>query len=361
MHPPSSSNGRGGAPLPVLAAGDHFVRPDAIATALHDALDGAVAVRELTGPWPLTPFGRVAEVDEASDTEEELVAALDGATVAITQMAPFTERVLDAASAAKLRLVVVARGGPVNVNLAAATARGVAVCSTPGRNAPAAAELAVALGLAALRRIGEVHATMRDGAWRSDLYAYDACGGELDGAEVGVVGHGAIGRRVGGVLRALGAHVLVADPYASPADLPEGFELTSLDDLLGRARLVTLHARLTDDTRGMIGAAQLARMPAGAVLVNTARGALVDSDALAAALRSGHLGGAGLDVYEPEPLPAGHALRRAPNVVLTPHLGGATRQTADRAVRMAAAEVARWARDEPLRWLANPDVLEGAR
>lgn len=356
MHVVSSQNGRAGAPLSVLAAGDHFVLPAAISAALHEELGDRVVVRELTGPWPLTPFGPVAEVDEASDTEAELIAALGhGAEVAITQMAPFTARVLDQAPA--LRLVVVARGGPVNVNLDAATERGIAVCSTPGRNAPAAAELAVALGLAALRRLGEVHATMRDGAWRSDLYAYDACGGELDGAEAGVVGFGAIGRRVAGVLRALGAHVLVADPFADPATLPEGVEAAALDELLERSRLVTLHARLTDETRGMIGAAELARMDPGAVLVNTARGALVDGEALAAALAAGRLGGAGLDVFEPEPLPADHPLRSAPNVVMTPHLGGATRQTADRAVAMAAAETARWARGEPLAWVANPDAL----
>jgi D-3-phosphoglycerate dehydrogenase len=359
MHVASSHAGRRDAPLSVLAAGDHFVRPDAIAAALRDALGGdAVTVRELTGPWPLTPFGRVAEVDEASDTEEELIAALDGAEVAITQMGPFTERVLEQAGA--LRLVVVARGGPVNVNLDAATARGVTVCSTPGRNAPAAAELAVTLALAALRRIGEVHATMRDGAWRSDLYAYDVCGGELDGAEAGVVGYGAIGRRVAGVLRALGARVLVHDPFLDGDALPDGIEATGLDELLERSRLVTLHARLTEETRGMIGAPQLARMPQGAVLVNTARGALVDGEALAQALASGHLGGAGLDVYEPEPLPADHPLRGAPNVVMTPHLGGATRQTADRAVQMAVAETARWLRGEPLAWVANPAV-EAAR
>jgi D-3-phosphoglycerate dehydrogenase len=359
MHVASPYQARADAPLSVLAAGDHFVRPAAISAALLDELGDGVAVRELTGPWPLIPFGRVGEVEEASDTEQELIEALDGVAVAITQMGPFTERVLAQADA--LRLVVVARGGPVNVNLEAATARGVAVCSTPGRNAPAAAELALALGLAALRRLGEVHATMREGAWRSDLYAYDRCGGELDGAEAGVVGFGAIGRRVAGVLSALGAHVLVHDPFLDPARLPDGYEATTLEELLERSQLVTLHARMTEQTRGMIGAAQLARMPRGAVLVNTARGALVDNEALAAALVSGHLGGAGLDVYEPEPLPVAHPLRRAPNVVLTPHLGGATRQTADRAVQMAVAETARFARGEALSWVANPAVLETAR
>ncbi|WP_425586073.1 2-hydroxyacid dehydrogenase [Thermocatellispora tengchongensis] len=321
--------------LKVLAAGDHFVRPGAVAEAIRAELGGRASVRELTGPWPIEPFGPVAEVHEASGDEDELIAALDGAEVAVTQMAPFTERVLAAAPA--LRLVVVTRGGPVNVNLAAAEARGVEVRSTPGRNAPAAAELAVALTLGALRRLAQVDATMRAGEWRSDLYAYDACGGELSGAEVGVVGFGAIGRRVAAVFEALGARVLVHDPFAAP---PPSMEQVKLPDLLARSRVVSLHARLTPETRHMIGASELALMPRDAVLVNTARGALVDTEALTEALTSGRLAGAALDVYDPEPLPADHPLRALPNVLLTPHLAGATRQTADRAVAMAAREVA---------------------
>ncbi|MFD8530238.1 2-hydroxyacid dehydrogenase [Streptosporangium canum] len=339
----------------VLAAGDHFVRPSAVADGLRAELGERVAVTALTGPWPVRPFGPIAEVHEASGDEDELIAALRDVEVAVTQMAPFTARVLSAAPS--LKLLVVTRGGPVNVNLAEAAERGVTVCSTPGRNAPAAAELAVALTLGVLRRLSEVHATMRDGQWRSDLYSYDLCGGELDGAEVGVVGFGAIGRRVAAAFRALGAHVLVADPFTGT--LPEGVTPVQLPELLARSRVVSLHARLTPETHGLIGAAELALMPRGAVLVNTARGALVDTDALTAALESGHLGGAGLDVYEPEPLPASHPLRSAPNTLLIPHLAGATRQTADRAVRMAVEEVARWCRGEPLAYTVAAPALTG--
>lgn len=334
----------------VLAAGDHFIRPEALAEGVRAELGDRVEVRSLTGPWPLRPFGPVAEVDEASGDEDELIEALGGVAVAVTQMAPFTSRVLNACP--DLRLLVVTRGGPVNVNLSAAAARGVTVCSTPGRNAPAAAELAVALTLAVLRRLKQVDATMADGQWRSDLYAYDVCGAELDGAEVGLVGYGTIGRRVGAAFAALGARVLVHDPYAR--DLPEGVTAVGLRELLSRSRVISLHARLTPETRGLIGAAELALMPPGAVLVNTARGALVDTEALTDALESGRLAGAGLDVYDPEPLPAGHRLRKAPNALLVPHLAGATRQTADRAVRMAVAEVGRWVRGEPLAYVVPP-------
>lgn len=319
-----------------LLAGDHFVRNDLLASALSTIRGVTFDVREITLPWPLTPYGRVAEVDEASDAEDQLIDALAGVELAITQMGPFTERVLD--SAPELRLLVVCRGGPVNVNVPAAAKRGIMVASTPGRNAVAAAEHAVALTMSALRNLPRLQRTLEQGEWRSDLYAYDECGRELDGSTVGLIGYGAIGQRVARVMVAFGAQVLVADPYIDEA--PEGIALVELDELLRRSDVVSLHARLTDQTRGLIGADQIALMPRGAVLVNTARGGLLDYDATVDALESGQLGAAAFDVFPAEPVPAGSRLLTAPNVVMTPHLAGATRQTAHRAGSIAAEAVA---------------------
>lgn len=323
----------------VLVAGDHFVTPALVSDALRARLGDAVQISELTLPWPHTPFGPVAEVDEASGDEGELIAALAGAEVAVTQMAPFTARVLAAADA--LRLVVVCRGGPVNVNLDAAAEHGIEVRTTPGRNAVAAAEHAVALLLAALRQIPATHATILDGQWRSDLYALDAVGGELGGATAGLIGYGAIGRRVARILRAFDARVLVHDPYTDPAvAAADGVELVDLGELLDASTVVSLHARLTPETKKMIGAAELARLPRGAVLVNTARGGLLDYDAVVDALHDGQLGSAAFDVFDAEPLPADSRLRTAPRVVFTPHLAGATRQTAERAASLSVDAVA---------------------
>jgi D-3-phosphoglycerate dehydrogenase len=319
----------------VLVAGDHFVTNDLLVAALPDV--AGLDIRALTLPWPLVPFGPVAEVDEASGDEDELIAALSGVEIAITQMAPFTARVLAAAD--KLRLLVVCRGGPVNVNLSAAADAGVTVRSTPGRNAVAAAEHTIALMLAALRQIPDRHAGVRAGEWRSDLYALDQVGGELGGSTVGLVGYGAIGRRVGRILRAFDARVLVHDPYADPAT-PDGATLVDLPELLDRSAVLSLHARLTPETTGMIGKAELAALPPRAVLVNTARGGLLDYAAVVDALESGQLGAAAFDVFDSEPLAADSRLRDAPRVVLTPHLAGATRQTAERAARLAADAVA---------------------
>ncbi|MEV0505717.1 2-hydroxyacid dehydrogenase, partial [Streptomyces spectabilis] len=315
----------------VLAAGDHFVLPRLLTEELRKAAGAAVDVRELTLPWPHTPFGPVGEVVEASGTEDELIDALQGAEVCVTQLAPLTERVL--AACPDLKLVCVSRGGPVNANLDAATRHGVAVCYAPGRNAVATAEHTLTLLLAAARGVGDTHADLRRGVWRGDYYDYDTCGIEIEGATVGLVGYGAIGSRVARILAAMGAHVLVHDPYVDAESLRDIAQPVGLDELLSRSRIVSLHARVTEETTGMIGAAQLARMPRGSVLVNCARGALLDYDAVCDALDSGGLAGAGFDVYPEEPVPADSRLLRTPGIVMTPHIAGGCQEVAHTAAR----------------------------
>ncbi|MFJ7147679.1 2-hydroxyacid dehydrogenase [Streptomyces sp. NPDC100445] len=329
----------------VVAAGDHFVLPSLITRALVEETD--CETRELTLGWPLEPFGPVAEVSEASDAEEELIGALAGAQVLVTQMGPVTERVL--AARPELRLVVVCRGGPVNVNLDAARRHGVRVCFAPGRNAAATAEFTVGLLLAALRRVPQAHDLLaRQGSWAgATYYTYEHSGMELEDLPVGLVGYGAVGSRVARVLCAFGARVMVYDPYVRGE--VHGLRTTSLDDLLRRSTVISLHARLTEETRGLIGARELALLPPGAVVVNAARGPLLDEEALCDALDEGRLSAAALDTFAREPLPPGSRLRRlADRVVLTPHLGGASRAVAEKAARIAAAEVGRWVRGEPL-------------
>ncbi|MDN3022878.1 2-hydroxyacid dehydrogenase [Streptomyces sp. S.PB5] len=334
--------------LRITAAGDHFVLPDLITRAVAAEVgEQPLEVNELTLGWPLEPFGPVAEVTEASDAEEALIEALSGAEVLVTQMGPVTERVLDAAS--DLRLVVVCRGGPVNVNLDAAKSHDVRVCFTPGRNAAATAEFTVGLMLAALRRIPQSHDLLAgQGSWAgSAYYTYENSGLELEDLPVGLVGYGAVGSRVARVLCAFGAQVMVYDPYVRGEI--HGLRVSSLDELLRRSDVITLHARLTPETRGLIGARELALLPPGAVVVNAARGPLLDEEALCDALETGRLSAAALDTYATEPVPAGsRLLGMADRVVLTPHLGGASRAVAEKAARIAAEEVGRWVRGEAL-------------
>jgi D-3-phosphoglycerate dehydrogenase / 2-oxoglutarate reductase len=337
---------------PILLAGDHFV----LNRLLRERLDSAAwRITELELPWPHVPFGRVAEVDEASGTEDQLIESLQGVKVCLTQMAPLTARVL--AECPDLELFAVSRGGPVNANLPAATEHGVAVTFAPGRNAESTAEHTIGMMLSAMRRIPQAHHGVVAGRWESRLFAYDETGLEISGSTIGLVGAGAIGGRVAAALTAMGAEVLVADPYADPARLPAGVRVVPLKELLTSSTVVSLHARLTSETEGMIGTAELAAMPRGSVLINCARGGLLDYAALAEALHSGHLFAAGLDVYDVEPLPDDHPLRDAPNVVMTPHLAGASRAVAARAAQMVTAEASRWLRGEPPANCANPEVL----
>ncbi len=336
----------------LLLIGDHFISPQLMRSSLPAELLSALEIVEARTPFPLEPFRSIAEVREASGSEEQMIESLRGVRLCIAHHAPVTERVLVASPG--LQLVIVCRGGPVNVNLQAATAAGVTVCFTPGRNATATAEFAVTMALAALRGIPNADRGIRAGAWPGD-YTFDGAGFELEGTTCGLVGYGAIGSRVARILRGFGARVLVHDPYvtAQPAD---DIELVSLEDLLRRCRLVSLHARETPETRGLIGRDQISLLPRGSVLVNCARGALLDYVALEDALRTGHLYAAAADVFPEEPIPATSSLRNLPNFVMTPHIAGGTQQAAEKACRIAGEELNRFHSGIPVHFCANPGV-----
>ena len=227
-----------------------------------------------------------------------------------------------------LRFIGLCRNATNQVDLEAAAARGVTVVNTPGRNANAVAELVIGLALSLARRIPTAHAYVHGGEWQHPMSAYlELRGTELAGKTMGVVGMGAIGRRVARLARALGMRVFGYDPYATA---PRYVTMTTLEQLLSSSDIVTLHAPETPETTGMLGRDRLALMPPGSFLINTASAALVDEAALVDALRSGHLAGAGLDVFETHPVMPNSPLLALDNVVLTPHIGGATAETVER-------------------------------
>jgi glyoxylate reductase len=247
---------------------------------------------------------------------------------------PVTADLLDEAGGS-LEVVANFGVGYDNIDLDAARARGVRVTNTPGVLTDATAELAVALMLAAARRIAEADAAVRGGEWER-LPADQPIGRELVGATVGLVGFGRIGRRVADLLRGFEVRLL-ATSRSSGAQSP-GVERLDLLDLLGASDFVSVHVPLSPETRHLIDADALAAMKRGAILVNTSRGAVVDTAALIHALRSGHLGAAALDVYEDEPhVPLD--LRELRNTVLLPHLGSATAATRDAMAQLCAENV----------------------
>lgn len=245
------------------------------------------------------------------------------------------------------------RGDPTNVDLDGATAAGIPVLRAPGRNADGVAELAVALALAASRGIVQADRDVRDGqVFRDGTIPYQRFRGwQLAGRTAGIVGYGAVGRAAAWRFEGMGMNVISSDPFAPDAT-------HSLDDLLAEADLVSMHAAVTPETFGLISAERIAMMKPGAVYVNTARAALHDIDALTAALESGRLAAVGLDHFEGENLPPDHPLAGLPNVVLTPHIGGATYDTeANHTMLMATGLEALLAGEAPSN-LANPEVIE---
>jgi D-3-phosphoglycerate dehydrogenase len=248
--------------------------------------------------------------------------------------------------------VAVTRGDPNNVDLAGATAAGVPVLHTPGRNADAVAELTLGLLLALSRHMAAAAGDAQSGqVFRNGTIPYQRFrGSELAGRTAGLIGLGAVGRATKWRLEALGLTVVTYDPHQPDAgrDLP---------DLLAQSDIVSMHAALTAKTSGMIGPKEFATMKEGALFLNTARAGLHDTDALVEALRSGQLGGAALDHVDGEMLPEGHPLLGWPNVVITPHIGGATTETEARGTLMIADDLERLLRGQRPTHIANPEVL----
>jgi D-3-phosphoglycerate dehydrogenase len=311
---------------------------------------------------PTTPSEQ--KIREYLGSPRQVIERLEGHEVLIVQGAPVTDAVMDAAPG--LKLVCVARGGPVNVDQAAATDRGIAVVTTPGKNAQAVAELTIAFMVMLARRLPEVVRFLEGGGElaRDNYEGAKWMGHDLDGHVLGLVGYGQIGHRVARMAMAMGMRVVVSDPFVPAARIEaDGAEPVDLDTLLAAADYVSIHARATADNKGMIGRAQIERMNKGACLINTARDTLVDEDAVYDALRSGHLGGGAFDVVRipdlsiPPELGRRHRLFDAPNVIIATHIGGATYETMGHGGEMAAAEIGRLASGQPFANLANPAVL----
>ncbi len=264
------------------------------------------------------------------------------------------------AAAPGLRLAGICRSATNQVDVDAATAHGIAVINTPGRNAEAVAELTVALMLATARRIPETDRYIRERNWESPTAPYSSMRGvELNGKVAGIVGLGAIGLRVASLLNAFGMNVLGYDPFVSPSDANrEHVTWTELDFMLESADFVTLHAPSPDDGSPLLTGDRIAKMKRGAILVNTASAELVDQDALVSALSSGRLRAAGLDIFPSHPVEPTNPLLDLPNVVLTPHIGGATDETIARHSAAITEDILRFAQGERPLNLVNEPVWE---
>lgn len=308
------------------------------------AFEGTPAHRRLAALAEVTVYG-----ERGAETEAELARRIGNAEVVVNirAYARFTEAVFRACP--RLALISVWGTGVDNIDLDAAARRGVTVTNTPGVNADAVAEHALALMLALARRIPAMDRAVRAGEWPRGLLQ------QLHGKTLGVVGLGAIGQRVARLGRGLGMKVVAWTFHPDPALAAElGVRLVSLETLLAEADIVSLHLRLTDESRGLLDRERLGLMRPGALLVNTARGALVEREALLAALRSGRLGGAGLDVFHDEPLPPDDPLLALDTVVLTPHNAGMTPEVIAAGLQQAVENIENFLRGRPTHVVTAP-------
>lgn len=266
-----------------------------------------------------------------------------------------TERVIEAA--ARLKLIAKIGVGVENIDIPAATRRGIPVTNCPGANAVAVAEAALGLMLAASRRIPQGMERLRRGGWRDGIWI----AGEMSGATFGIVGFGNVGREMARLLSGFRGRVLAHDAFVSGEAIREaGAEPVALDALTRASDFISIHCALTPETRRMFDARRFRMMKKSAVIVNCARGAIIDEAALLRALGEGEIAAAGLDVFEEEPPVADNPLFSLPNVVATPHLAGATLQARERVNRLAGENALAALRGERVNpgTLLNPEAYE---
>jgi D-3-phosphoglycerate dehydrogenase len=293
----------------------------------------------------LSALGRVDYHATLPDSEDRLVERIRdaGIVVNIRSSCYFTDSVFTACP--RLRLLSLWGTGTDNVDLAAAARHGVTVTNTPAVSAISIAEHALALTLAAARRIPRIDAQVRAGDWPRGGYV------QLHGKTLGIVGLGAVGRQFARIGAAIGMRVIAWTMHPNPA---LGVELVPLERLLRESDVISLHLRLSQETRGFLGAREFALMKPSMILINTARGAIVDEPALVAALSERKIASAGLDVFETEPLPAGHPLLALENVVLSPHSAGVTPEALEAGLALAVENVEQFLRGRPQNVVAAP-------
>jgi len=289
--------------------------------------------------WPDDPLKDVEEVHEGVGDVDAMLGQLHDVDIIVTDYGAVTRRMIE--SAPRLKLIACARGGPVSINTKIASQKGIAVVNLPGRNSRAVAEFTFGLMFCQMKKITECHADMKRGVWRGDCYRFENAPREFPGLVAGLVGFGSVGQLLAPMLRSVGMNVLAYDPFVDAKALHDAqVSAVTLETLLAQSDVVSLHARLTSQNTRMMGLEQFRMMKSSAHLINTARGGLVDYQALYRALKEGWIAGAALDIYDTEPIDIHHPLLELGNVTCTPHIAGSSRETAIRSADLLAQKVA---------------------
>jgi len=344
----------------VLLLGDRFITVQTLENVFREVFkdyNADFTFLTLTDDWPVEPVKQNEEVSEYCGSDEEITPLMADVDILVTHTGCITKKVLDAAP--KLQIIGAVRGGPVNINVPECTKRGIPVVYAPGRNAGAVAEFTIGLMIAATRNIVFCHDSFHNHkSWRGDMYAYEYIHNELSACTTGLFGFGAVGARVCRLLNAFGSRVIAYDPYVSEETKAAAeCEFVPFETLLAESDILSLHARYTSDTRNIFNRETIGKMKEGAVLINTARGEMVDHSALYEALKTGRLRCAALDVFEAEPPADDSPLFGLDNVIACTHLAGASKQAAIIGARRGIEGVLTFLKGETPQFCANPSTL----
>ena len=348
--------------LKITIVGDQFMRKEIVENIMHNRLKNfEIEIQSME--WELRNYqkqrikGIMKEVKEFTGSPEQLIPYVSDTNILIVHVAPVTLEVMKAAK--NLMIIGCLRANPVNVDVDAATSLHIPVLYAPGRNAVAVAEFVVGAIIAHIRNIIRASTLLRQGFWGYEFYYYNQAGYELSGKTIGIIGFGKVGREVAVRAKAFGMSVLVYDPYVSP-DLIEkfGYRWTTLEHLLVESDIVSIHCTLTEETYHLIGEKELKKMKSNAIIVNTARGGIIDESALINALKNKTIGGAILDVFENEPLPPNNPFVELDNVTILPHIAGASKEVVYRASSMIAEDVERILEGRKPLYCMNPQLFD---
>ncbi|MDA4113266.1 MAG: NAD(P)-binding domain-containing protein [Thaumarchaeota archaeon] len=345
----------------MLVVGDSFITVEDFRNAFA-TISGTNEVRfiRLDEGEKLVPVsGSEKSLGEYLGSTRQLISELGDAEVLAVHGAPVSDEVLGAGK--NLRLLCCARGGPVNIDIAAASRRHIPVVTAPGKNAEAVAELTVALMVMLSRNLIRAynHVVATRVVGKDNYEGNQFFGHELDGKVLGLIGFGRVGSRVARRALGFGMSVLVYDPYVDRSKVEsDGVSVASLDEVLSRSDFVSLHARESKENENLMGERQFAIMKQGAFFVNTSRPSMVDEAALHASLKSGRLAGAGLDVVRYDPARPINPLVELDSTIVMPHLGGATFETTTKGAVIVAKQVERYLRGERLETVVNPEALK---
>ena len=335
--------------------GDRFMKSEIFEEVIKKKLsDHVISFTKKDVEWPDGPFhndygkGHFSNIKEYFGNEDDVINTVKDNEILITDLAPITENIID--KIPNLKFIGVSRGGPVNIDIEACKKNNITVVNAPGRNASAVAEFTIASILSETRLVTKGHQSMVNGEWRGDLYRFDITGRELSELTIGLVGYSHIGKRVRDLLLPFGCKIIFSDPFVEEDEIDKknNIERVTKEDLILRSDVISIHARVTKETEKFFSENEFSKMKKGSYFINTARGPLVDYDALIKYLKNQHLGGAALDTFDIEPLPKDHPLRRLNNVTLSPHIAGASIKTVYYAAEVIAEDLKNYLENKEL-------------